>query len=79
MPHRKDSGSVGLVKKRFFTFGEPPHEMALDGGSRLGPLTLAYETYGRLNRERTNGILLLHALSGDSHAAVRYSESDPKP
>jgi homoserine O-acetyltransferase len=76
MPHRKETGSVGLVRKKFHTFCEPPHEMPLDGGSRLGPVTLAYETYGKLNRDRSNAVLILHALSGDSHAAGRYAESD---
>lgn len=79
MPHRKEPGSVGLVKKKFFTFAEPPHELALEGGGRLGPVTLAYETYGRLNRDKTNAVLILHALSGDSHAAGRYLESDKHP
>jgi len=76
MPHRREPGSVGLVKKKFYTFAEPPHELVLEGGGRLGPVTLAYETYGRLNRDRTNAILILHALSGDSHAAGRYTEED---
>ncbi len=79
MPHRKDAGSVGLVRKRFHTFCEPPHEMVLDGGARVGPITLAYETYGRLNADRSNAILILHALSGDSHAAGRYAEDDKHP
>lgn len=79
MPHRKEPGSVGLVRKKFHTFCEPPHEMPLDGGGKLGPITLAYETYGRLNRDRTNAILILHALSGDSHAAGRYAEDDKQP
>lgn len=79
MTHRKEPGSVGLVRKKHFTFAEPPHEMVLEGGGRLGPVTLAYETYGKLNREKTNAILILHALSGDSHAAGRYSAEDPKP
>ncbi len=79
MPHGKEPGSTGLVKKRYFTFCEPPHEMILEGGGRLGPITLAYETYGRLNRDKTNAILILHALSGDSHAAGKYSADDPKP
>jgi homoserine O-acetyltransferase/O-succinyltransferase len=79
MPQKKkESGSVGLVRKRFHSFCEPPGEMSLDGGGRLGPVTLAYEAYGRLNREKDNAILILHALSGDSHAAGRYAEDDPK-
>lgn len=79
MPHRKGPGSVGLVTKKFHTFCEPPHEMELVSGGKLGPVTLAYETYGTLNRDKTNAILLLHALSGDSHAAGRYSEEEKYP
>ena len=79
MPHRKEPGSVGLVEKNFFTFAEPPHEMPLDCGAKLGPITLAYETYGTLNRDRSNAILILHALSGDCHAAGRYSREDKYP
>ncbi len=79
MPKQKEPGSVGLVEKRFFTFADPPREMPLDCGAKLGPITLAYETYGTLNRDRSNAILLLHALSGDSHAAGRYSPGDKYP
>jgi homoserine O-acetyltransferase len=43
--------------------------MALESGERLGPITLAYETYGELDGERSNAILVAHALSGDAHAA----------
>jgi homoserine O-acetyltransferase/O-succinyltransferase len=60
--------SVGLVERQYFTFAvdEP---MPLDSGETLGPITLAYETYGQFNAERGNAILILHALSGDAHAA----------
>ena len=44
-----DPRSVGIVEKRFVTFAEPPGEMPLESGASLGPITLAYETYGRLN------------------------------
>ncbi|MEJ2689627.1 MAG: homoserine O-acetyltransferase [Deltaproteobacteria bacterium] len=77
--HDKDSNSVGNVKKQFFSFAEPPDLMPLDSGARLGPVTLAYETVGILNSERSNAVLILHALSGDSHMAGYYSESDAKP
>jgi len=77
--HDKDGISVGLVEKRFFTFAEPPHEMVLESGARLGPITIAYETYGKLDDDGNNAILILHALSGDSHVAGYYSEDDPKP
>lgn len=73
-----DEGSAGVVEKKFFTFATPPNEFVLESGKKLGPITLAYETYGELNESRSNAILLLHALSGDSHAAGRYSETDKK-
>lgn len=43
--------------------------LATDGGSRIAPLTIGYETYGVLNAERSNAILLCHALTGDQYAA----------
>jgi homoserine O-acetyltransferase len=53
--------------------------MRFECGESLGPLTLAYETYGQLNQKKTNAILVLHALTGDSHAAGYYTEVDEKP
>ena len=43
--------------------------LRLEGGEPFGPITLAYESWGQPNRERSNGVLLLHGFSGDSHAA----------
>lgn len=68
--------SVGFVETRFFTFAEPPDELVLESGQKLGPITLAYETYGKLNEDRTNAILIHHAFSGDAHAAGYYWEQD---
>ncbi len=64
-----EEGSAGLVTTQYYTFAEPPNEMPLDSGEKLGPITLAYETYGQLNETRDNAILACHALSGDAHAA----------
>jgi homoserine O-acetyltransferase len=74
----KQDGSVGIVKMRSFTFADRPKEMVLESGRTLGPVTLAYETYGKLNRDRTNAILVAHALSGDAHAAGLH-EGDSAP
>jgi homoserine O-acetyltransferase len=53
--------------------------MELECGRSLGPLTLAYETYGRLNRERSNAVLVLHALTGDAHAAGNAEDQSHAP
>jgi len=50
----------------------------LDCGQRLSPVQVAYETYGELDTQRRNAILILHAFSGDAHAAGE-SEEDGKP
>jgi homoserine O-acetyltransferase len=52
-----------------YTFGFPPDELTLESGETFGPLTLAYQTYGELNTEKSNAILVLHALSGDANVA----------
>src|SRR5205823_2847476 len=67
---------VGLVERRYATWTAP---LTLDSGATLAPITLAYETYGELNPARDNAILLLHALSGDAHAAGYHAPADRKP
>ncbi|MGQ9543611.1 MAG: homoserine O-acetyltransferase MetX [Candidatus Bathyarchaeia archaeon] len=74
-----EEGSVGIVKTQYFTFAEPPNEMILESGKKLGPITLAYETYGKLNKNKDNAILIFHALSGDAHVAGKHHKDDPKP
>lgn len=54
-----------------WTFALPPDELALDCGQRLGPITVAYQTYGTLNSTGDNGVLICHSLTGDCHAAGR--------
>lgn len=82
-PDSAESGgatdSVGLVEIKYYTFAHPPEQMRLDCGRRLGPITLAYETYGELDEDASNAILIVHALSGDAHAAGRHAPDDPKP
>lgn len=66
---KKTAGHIGIVETRYFTFAHPPDTFALESKDRLAPVTLAYETYGELNEDRTNAVLVLHALTGDAHAA----------
>jgi homoserine O-acetyltransferase/O-succinyltransferase len=70
--------SLGIVKTQHLTFASPPDALRLESGKTLGPITLAYEVYGRLNKEKSNAILALHALSGDAHAAG-FHEGDKDP
>jgi len=72
------SQSIGVVKTQYFHFAQPPDELTLECGEKLGPITVAYETYGTLNDQRSNAILIVHALSGDAHAAG-FHEGDVKP
>jgi len=51
--------------------------LELELGGRLASVTVAYETYGQLNAERSNAILLCHAISGDSHVARHDEQDDP--
>ncbi len=66
-------GSVGVVRTQVAHFAEP---LRLRAGGVLPEFTIAYETYGTLNPDRTNAILICHALSGDAHVAG-YHTDDP--
>ncbi len=70
--------SVGIVETRYFSFAEDA-PFVLESGAALGPVTLAYQTYGQLNAERSNAVLICHALSGGAHAAGYRSLEDQKP
>ncbi len=68
--------SIGIVKTEQAHFDT---ELRLESGRRLGPLTIAYECYGKLNVDRSNAILVAHAWTGDAHAAGRHHEDDRRP
>jgi homoserine O-acetyltransferase len=53
----------------FHTFDAPENSLVLDCGQTLASYTVAYQTWGELNADRSNAILIFHALSGDSHVA----------
>ena len=74
-----ETGSVGIVETKYYTFAHSPEFLTLESGTRLSPVTIAYETYGVLSPKKDNAILVCHALSGDAHAAGYHSKEDNKP
>ncbi|MCL4123153.1 UNVERIFIED_CONTAM: hypothetical protein GTU68_048296 [Idotea baltica] len=75
MPDSLPVDSVGLVSPRTCHVDTP---ITLEGGRILSSYDLVYETYGQLNSEASNAILICHALSGDHHVAGYYSMDDKK-
>ena len=65
-----------IVETKNFKIEEP---IKLDSGVELSDINVAYETYGELNENKDNAILIFHALTGDAHACGYHSENDRKP
>jgi homoserine O-acetyltransferase len=72
----QDSSSVGIVVPQTAHFSEP---LALKSGAVLPQYDLVFETYGTLNADKSNAVLICHALSGTHHVAGKYSEDDKYP
>jgi homoserine O-acetyltransferase len=70
------SGSVGIVAPQTAHFDTP---LTLKSGAVLPQFDLVYETYGSLNADKSNAVLICHALSGTHHVAGKYSEQDKYP
>ncbi len=68
------SNSVGIVSAQRATFDTP---LVFRSGAVLPRYELVYETYGKLNADKSNAILVCHALSGHHHVAGHYAD-DPK-
>jgi homoserine O-acetyltransferase len=71
-----DRNSIGLVTPSIYRFGSREAPMKLDSGHTLGPVEIAYESYGTPNEDRSNAVLVCHALSGDHHAAGVHNLHD---
>ena len=67
--------TLGIVETKYFHIED---SIQLESGKELKNVQVAYETYGELNDKKDNAILLLHALTGDAHAAG-YHQGDEKP
>ena len=74
---RPASNTAQVVQPWRFTIPAPG--VPLESGASFGPVEVTYEIYGELNSERSNAILLLHAFSGDAHAAGVHSRDDRRP
>jgi homoserine O-acetyltransferase len=68
-----EQGSVGIVATDCITL---PEGLLLDGGGRLGPVIVAYETYGEPDARGENAILIAHALTASAHAAGRHQDGE---
>ncbi len=71
-----DTSSVGIVAPQTAHFNEP---LQLKSGQVLPQYHLVYETYGELNADKSNAVMICHALSGHHHVAGRHSEDDKYP
>ena len=76
MPEQIPADSIGLVTPKTQHFDQA---LELDCGRVLPGFDIIYETYGELNPEHSNAVLICHALSGDHHAAGYNSMEDSKP
>jgi homoserine O-acetyltransferase len=68
-----------IVQTQFVDLFQPPNLLTFASGETLGPVRVAYEIYGVLNKDASNAIFICHALTGDAHAAGVHSTSDRKP
>lgn len=68
-----------IVETQTATLYENSNPLQLECGKSLSPVTVAYETYGRLNGDGTNAVLICHALTANAHAAGYHAATDEAP
>ncbi len=74
----RQANSVGIVETQMLRVVEPDEPLELACGRKLGPIDVAYETYGQMDESGDNVVLICHALSGDAHVAGYHSPEDKK-
>ena len=72
----KEINSIGIVKPKIFKCADP---IKLSCGMTLDNYELIYETYGKLNKNKDNAVLVCHALTGNQHVAGRHKKTDKHP
>lgn len=75
----RNDRSAGIVQTQFVDLFPSSGPLRFANGELLGPIRVAYETYGSLNSDASNAIFICHALTGDAHAAGVHSTTDKKP
>lgn len=71
-----EAGGLGEVKTESVVCFTEEDPLVLESGATLGPVEVAYETYGELSEERDNAVFVCHALTGDAHAAGHHGDSE---
>ncbi len=72
-----DIKTKNITQTKIIRLYSESNPLVMDCGVSFSPIDVAYETYGELNSDGTNAIVVCHALTGSAHAAG-YSSEDPK-
>jgi homoserine O-acetyltransferase/O-succinyltransferase len=71
---RAVGASLGRVETQRVVLFTAERPLTLDSGATLGPVEVAFETYGTLDQDRANAVFVCHALTGDAHAAGHHGD-----
>jgi len=74
MNERTKKSELGTVRTEYYN-APKGEKFILENGIKIPDLKIAYEAYGKLNKEKTNAVLICHALSGDANAAGTHKDS----
>ena len=78
-PSEITASCFGITQTQLVQLCAPPNPLQLESGKTIGPVQVAFETYGTLSPKRDNAIFICHALTGDAHVAGRHASDDKKP